>query len=72
MLKCGNGCATREATPGFGVWADGSDAVPPGPNPPGHHTVYPIIGMKPEMFIWLFKNLPWRYVYNKKISVNIS
>jgi len=26
----------------------------------------------PEMFIWLFKNLPWRYVYNKKISVNIS
>src|SRR5207302_8192481 len=47
-----------EATPGLGVWADGLDATPPGPNPSGHHTVYPTIGMKPDIFIWLFKNLP--------------
>jgi hypothetical protein len=55
-----------EATPGLGVLADGSDAVPPAPEPTGHHTEYPTIEMKPEMFIWLFKSQPWRYVYNKK------
>ncbi len=58
----------------LGVWADGTDAVPPGPNPVGHHTVYPAVGMKPEVFIQTFGQLPWRYVYKKKhaFPINIS
>jgi len=66
--------AAAEATPGLGVLEDGEDAVPPGRNPPGHNSIYPMIGMKPETFIQLFKGLMWRYVYRKKTSfpVNIS
>jgi hypothetical protein len=52
----------------LGVWADGVDAVPPGADPPGHHTVYPAVRVRADGFVGLFLGLPWRYVYNKRSS----
>ena len=44
---------------GLGAIADGSDALPPCPNLPSHHTIYPTRRMRPQDFIDKFLSLPW-------------
>jgi len=61
-----------QALPTLGVWADGSDAVPPGPQPKGHHTIYPAIRMTAGAFVWIYKTLPWEYVYRKKTQTPVE
>ena len=55
-----------ELPPGFGVIPDGLDVHPNSLQPPGHHTLFPIVRMPFSQFEQGFDTLPWQYVGNKK------
>ena len=47
--------------PGLGVVPDGPEFVPDSPNPPTHHTIYPVVAMPFQRFVDKFFDLPWKY-----------
>jgi hypothetical protein len=55
--------AGTELPEGFGVKADGSEVG--GPQPEGHHTIYPTEPMPGQDFVDQFNGLPWEYAGKK-------